>query len=149
MTSKIESIYSGCKTQIQTALGVSYSELLHVYDLEKNTYETAVLRWGLIPERVDFSPTDTRNISQDAYFSLVITDEYGSIEETDASLRSKQMEIMGKFESVWVRLTQQKAGIASDVMLVSGFSITRADILEKTRIVWMMGQFFVRFRNNF
>ena len=143
MTSNVETIYTNCKVIIQATLGSTYSELSHCYDIPRNSFEQAVKRWGLIVERSPEAIGETRHATTDIYFSLILTDEHGSVEETDSEVRSKVVEMFGKFELIWKDLIQQKAG-GGPVRLVSGFSIERAAIIEQTRIIEVLGQFFIR-----
>jgi hypothetical protein len=117
--------------------------------MEKNSFETATKRWGLLPYGAPEVNGETRANTCDLKFVLLLTDEFGSIEESDSSVIAKEIEMMGKFEDLWKAITQQKAGSPGTCILTSGFTIEKAVTIDKTRIIVVDGQFFVRVRNPF
>lgn len=147
--SLISTVYANLKTLIQATLGSTYSELSHCYDMEKNSFETATKRWGLLPYGAPEVNGETRANTCDLRFVLLLTDEFGSIEESDSSVIAKEIEMMGKFEDLWKAITQQKAGSPGTCIITSGFSVEKAVTIDKTRIIVVDGQFFVRVRNPF
>lgn len=147
--SLISTVYGNLKTLIQTTLGSSYSELSHCYDLEKNSFEQASKRWGLLPYGAPEVNGETRANTCDLRFILLLTDEFGSTEESDLAVITKEIEMMGKFEDLWKAITVQKAGSSSQCIITGGFSIEKAVTIDKTRIIVVDGQFFVRVRNIF
>jgi hypothetical protein len=147
--SLISTVYSGLKTVIQATLGTDYSELSHCYDIEKNSFETATKRWGLLPYGAPEVNGETRANTSDLKFILLLTDEFGSTEESDTSVIAKEIEMMGKFEDLWKAITLQKAGCSSVCITTGGFTIQKAVTVDKTRIIVVDGECFVRVRNPF
>jgi hypothetical protein len=147
--SLISTVYGNLKTLIQATLGSGYTELSHCYEMEKNSFETATKRWGLLPYGAPEVEGETRANTCDLRFIILLTDEFGSIEENDASVISKEIEMMGKYEDLWKAITVQKAGSPGTCILTGGYSIQKAVTINKTRIIVVDGQFFVRVRNPF
>lgn len=144
----VATVYANLKVIIQASLGVSYSELLHVYDIPKNSFEQAVQRWGLIIEGSPSIEGNTRELTKNLSFSVLLTDEYITSEESDSSLRDKVISMFDKMEQVFIDIEKAKAG-GTMVSGITSYSIDRAAIIEGTRIIELLGSFSVRVKNRF
>lgn len=139
----IATIYANIKSIVQTTLGSDHKELNHVYDIQRNSFEKAAKRWGVVIEQAPEVDGNTRELTQRITFSLLLTDEFKHSEETDEGLRTQAIELFDKMALVYKQLIIQKAG-NTGVSLVSDFSILRVAVIEKTRIIECLGQFNVR-----
>jgi len=142
MTS-IATVYANIKSIIQTTLGVDYKELNHVYDIQRNSFEQASKRWGVVIEQAPEVDGNTRDLTQRITFSLLLTDEFKHSEETDEGLRTQAIELFDKMAVLFKAIIVSKAG-GTYVSQVSAFSIERVSVIEKTRIIECLGQFNVR-----
>ena len=142
MTS-IATVYANIKTIIQATLGASYSELNHVYDIQRNSFEQAAKRWGVVIEQAPEVDGNTRELTQRITFSLLLTDEFKHSEMDDLGLRTQAIEMFDNMAVLFKALIVQKAG-GTYVSQVSDFSIVRVSVIEKTRIIECLGQFNVR-----
>ena len=142
MTS-IATVYANIKTIIQTTLGSQYAELNHDYDITRNSFEQASKRWGLVIEQAPEVQGNTRELTNQITFSILLTDEFKHSEETDIGLRNQAVELFDKMAAIYKQLIIQKAG-GTYVSQVSDFSILRVSVIEKTRIIECLGQFNVR-----
>jgi hypothetical protein len=143
MMTSIATVYANIKTIIQATLGASYSELAHVYAIERNSFEQAAKRWGLVIEQAPEVDGNTRDLTQRITFSLLLTDEFKHSELDDLGLRTQAIEMFDNMAVLFKALIVQKAG-GTYVSQVSDFSIVRVSVIEKTRIIECLGQFNVR-----
>lgn len=139
----IATIYANIKSIVQATLGSDHKELNHVYDIQRNSFEQASKRWGVVIEQAPEVDGNTRELTQRITFSLLLTDEFKYSEETDEGLRTQAIELFDKMALVYKQLIIQKAG-GTGVSQVSDFSILRVAVIEKTRIIECLGQFNVR-----
>jgi hypothetical protein len=114
-----------------------------VYAIERNSFEQAAKRWGLVIEQAPEVDGNTRDLTQRITFSLLLTDEFKHSEMDDLGLRTQAIEMFDNMAVLFKALIVQKAG-GTYVSQVSDFSIVRVSVIEKTRIIECLGQFNVR-----
>jgi hypothetical protein len=114
----------------------SYTELTHILDISLNKFGVGK-RYGVVPRRVEQSTGNTMRITQDYYFSIILTDTYISQSLNDKEIVAKAVELMAMFDNIHKECAKTKCNQESIVMLVDGFDITEPIVLikEKTIII--------------
>lgn len=141
-------ILAGIKNIVSATLGVSYSELTHVLSLEKNRFDGASQRYGVIPQAQSETSGTTQANTIDQTFAIVLTDSYISSALTDSGIIDKIVELMGKFEDINKQLVIQKAGVPS-VLFVGDFAISEALVVEEDKLIIIEGRVNVRSKKSF
>lgn len=148
MSSVLSSIFSGVKGIVSSTLPSDYSELSHVYDIKKNKFTGAEKRFGVIPRQVAELPGVTKANTLEQEYSILLTDSYISIVGGDSGIIDKILELQGLFESIFTQLVVQKAG-HPNCLLVSGFTIGEALVVQEEKLIIIEGGVKVRYRVNF
>jgi len=114
----------------------SYTELTHILDISLNKFSVGK-RFGVVPRRVEQNNSGTMRITQDYFFSIILTDTYISQNLNDKEIVEKAVDLMEMFDSIHKECANTKCNQPSIVMLVDGFDITEPVILlkEKTIII--------------
>jgi hypothetical protein len=150
--SNIETIMTGVKSVVQTALGVSWKPLEHIVAIEKNKWRGCTSRWGVIPSGAEDVAGVTQANTLTHTFRICLTDEFITDTDGDDVVITKMVTMMGKLEDVFKALTVNKCGAPSIVRNVSGFAIDESMIFRepmKDKIIVVEGRFTVRSQTNF
>jgi hypothetical protein len=140
--SNVSDIYTGIKTQVQAALGSTYTPLTHMLNLEKNIFTDSSKRWAVIPGAAGESVTTTNHNTLTQSFKIFLSDGYITDEYDDSSVVSIYVELMGAMEMVYKQLVKTKCG-SSVVVNLNGLSIDNALRWEEKKVILIEASFDV------
>lgn len=134
MSSNVQTIYSAMKTLISATLGSDFSELTHTLNLEKNRFDGASKRFGVLPGSANEVPGVTKTNTVSQTFEIILTESYISDNISDDALINKVLVLMGKFDDIYKVLINEKAGVPS-VVNVNNLSVDNAVIVSEEKVI--------------
>ena len=141
----IENLLPAIETLVGNKLGSSWSKLSHVYHIEKNRFDGATLKYGVIPIGAVPALGQTKFVTRGQGFEILLTESYITDAISDEDLRSKVLSLCGKMEELEVEMIKEKAGYPSAENVLP-FTIENAMIVKKEKVILVQASFVVQYR---
>lgn len=142
----VEQINDGITTVVTSSLGVGYSELSYLIDVEKNNYKSNAKRYGVRPLGANTVDSITRVYTVDHTFQIVLTHDYFSNPSNDQDQRDKTFLLFDKLDEIMKNLFINKAGLPSIVLNIDSVSIIQPEYIEDDKVVILRADFNVKYR---
>jgi hypothetical protein len=146
MTTNVRLVYSGTKARLQAVLGVDYSPLTHVANIESNKFKGMSKRFGVIPQGQNEFLGETKANTSTQQMKIILTDAYVTTVLDENDIIEKMLTINDKMESIFRDLVLTKCGAPSVVIWVGNFSIQTSVLYETEKIMITEAAFDVRSR---
>lgn len=147
MSNIVEQINDGIKSTVATAVGVDWSELNYVIDVEKNDFKTNRKRYGVHPLEMDTVPGILKHYNVDHVFEVILTHDYiNMVNDTDQ--RAKTFLLYDKFDEIYKDLFRTKAGLPAIVLNIGTFSAQPPEYLTEDSIAILRTRFTVTYRQS-
>ena len=131
----VTSILNGIKGGMATTLGVEFSELPYVNDVEKNNFNSNHNRYGVTAKASFQAETVTKVITMDQTFEMVITKAYIEDGISDDDSRAKNLEIQDLYLDIFKTIYNTKAGDPASVLNVSSLTVAEPEYLIEEKVI--------------
>lgn len=142
----VEQINDGITTVVTSSLGVGYSELSYLIDVEKNNYKSNTKRYGVRPLSGSTTSGITRNYTLDHSFQIILTHDYFSNPSNDQDQRDKTFLLLDKLDEIMKNLFINKAGLPSIVLNIDSVSIAEPEYFDEEKVVVLRADFNIKYR---
>jgi hypothetical protein len=142
----VEQINDGITTVITTTLGVTYSELSYLINVEKNNFKANTKRYGVRPLAANTTEGITRVYTVNHSFQVILTHDYFSNPSNDQDQRDKTFLLYDKLDEIMKNLFINKAGLPSIVLNIDSVSIAEPEYFDDEKVLVLRADFNVKYR---
>ncbi len=135
MTTTVADILTGIKAIVVAELGAEYRELPFSLDVAKNKFQAGTKAYAAWAGPIVQAEGVNSYVTVDQAFNLTLTESYGSSQVSDAQQRVAGQSLYERFEQIYVKVSAQKAGVPSRVMIVQRLSVPSLSFLDGTAIL--------------
>lgn len=146
MANIVEQINDGITNVISTTLGVTYSELNYLINVDKNNFKANSKRYGVRPLAGSTVEGITRVYTLDQEFQIVLTHDYFSNPSNDQDLRDKTFLLFDKLDEIMKNLFINKAGLPTIILNIDSVTILEPEYFDIEKVVVLRADFKVKYR---
>jgi hypothetical protein len=126
----------------------TYSELHHIYAIEKNNLNDNSDRYGVAVGGVSSTDGIIKSSTVDQAFQVILTQGYISSQDSDEKIRAAINELHDKMDEVLAAVYNKKAGLPQLVLVVTLDSMSEPEILEEDNVVALRMDLVVKYRRS-
>lgn len=141
----VTSLVTSIKARQASVLGATYSEIGFIYEIEKNPFKGNAKRYGVFPSSASEVQGNTRAVTVDQVFEMVITDGFINTAMSDSLEQTLKQTLQDLSFSIYQDLAQTKCGANSSVLLVSNFELLEPQTIENNVAV-QRSRFTIKYR---
>lgn len=136
------------RTRMAAVLGVDFSELTNVTEIEKNAFKGANKRYGVVANEISEVLGSTCHLTVDQNFEMVLTNGYFSnVKASDSDKRGKALELQDLMFDIYKDLKTTKSGSPSLVMQTYNLNIQEPEYLEENHVVAIRATLTIKYRS--
>ena len=146
MSNFVEQIQANLTTVVAAAVP-TYSELDHIYDIEKNNLNNNTDRYGVAVSGLVSVSGAIKASTVDQTFQVILTQGYVSSQDDDTRIRTAINELHDKMDDILADTYNKKAGLPQIVLNVFLDSTSEPEILEDNVVALRM-DLIVKYRRS-
>lgn len=142
----VKDITDAAKVLIDATLPAEYTQLDYEHDVEANHFNNKTKRFGFISLGADFAEGELlKHVTMDHVFQLILTTDFNN-QDDDVSQTSAKNELWERHLDLLKVLINQKLGLTSVVLNVSGISFDAPEFIDDTTVVVIRANLQVKYR---
>ena len=134
MSTVVKDIRDALLVRIQTVLP-DYEPLDYVYDTTKNNFYNNAKKFGVAIGSATNNPTTTKSITLLGVFTVVLTTDYMTNDNSDADLQDAILVLQDAISEVYLDVVNTKIGIPDIVYDIQVETIATPLIFEEAKVV--------------
>lgn len=146
MSNIVEGINDDLKTVVTNSVGAGWSELDHVYDLEKNSFRTNFQRYGVIPDSAVQSLSISKYYTMEQNFIVILTDRYMDRSRNDTDKKATVFTLFNKMDEIFKEAYLTRINNAN-VVNIKELAMDTPEFLEEEKMVVLRATFTIIYRN--
>lgn len=148
MSNNVSSIITSIKSSLSNTLGSSWSEIDYSRNIEKNNNKGIKKRYGVNPQDAQEVDSQTRYITLDHNFEVILTDQYVNTPMSDSSEQTLTKDLLDKAFDCYKDFIATRLNNAN-VINISQYSSEPPETNDESKYVIVRFTFTVRYRTNF
>jgi len=143
----ITDLKAGIETRVAAVLGVEFSPLTNVTELEKNNFTGANKRYGIWAKQASEVAGVLKFLTIDQVFEIVLTDGFATrANASDADKREKTLNLQDQVCEIYADLKGTKSGSPGTVIDTQDLEVSSPEFLEDDHVVAIRFEVTVKYR---
>ncbi len=145
MANIVEQINDALTSRVSTTLGVTYSELNFLTEVDKNNFKSNAKRYGVRPLSGESVAGITRVYTLDQEFEILLTHDWVPNPSNDQDKRDKAFLLLDKMDAIMKDIFLSKATLPNIILNIDNISLDEPDY-EIDNVVVIRAQFNIKYR---
>jgi hypothetical protein len=146
MIDSMRDVRDAMVVEITAELGVDYSALPYLEDIEKNNFRSNNNRYGVRALGALEVPGVTKNVHITQTFEVVLTKGYYESNLDDTEQIEKAYDNQENILDIYKRLVNTRAGIPGTVLNISNLSVSEPEFLVEEKVAIQRATMDITFR---